>query len=279
MRTLITLFIILIGNSISAQKNFEGKINYKMNSNSQDTSTSITAYFGKQKIKAVFKQRDSIKNKKDDLLIDFENGVVNYINAEKNTYRTIKLQDMEMDRMPALKPFPEKNKQLLGYNCTAYITTDTSKNEYISFTPFYFWYADSLFFKVKNEYSNIDMVPIFTNGNTVGMGMQMNLGNGRGEVYIELTPVSILKETIPDSVFSLARLQFERKYIESSSTLADSTQILVDSISRLIQQAADSVVKMIEKQAKIGKKSPSRKTASKNTHKQPTKPSATKPKE
>ncbi len=277
MKTLwINTILLLIVNSIFAQKNFEGKIIYKINSGSPGESAVITAYFGNQKIKADYKNLDSARDGKESVLLDFEKGIVYYINARAKTYRANNILDKNMDRMPAIKPLPEKNKQLLGYSCAAYITTDTSRNEYMAFNPFYFWYADSLFFKVKNEYSNIDMVPFFTNGTRVGMGVQMNLGHGWGELNVELSPIAVKEQPVTDTVFALTGLQLE---INRSYMPEDSTQIKADSIDKVVQRPADSVVQMISQKAKLVKKTASKKTHGEKIPTQPIRTPISKPKE
>jgi hypothetical protein len=53
-----------------------------------------------------------------------------------------------MELMPAaLRPFPEKNKKVLGYSCKAYQIKDTSKSDFMEPMNFCFWYADSIFFQ------------------------------------------------------------------------------------------------------------------------------------
>lgn len=156
--------IMTLGSTSFAQKNFEGKIVYQMTAESKNENAEITAYFSNQKIKAEVKKWDSLSSRKDDLLMDFEKGIVYYIDPNNKTYRAENILDKKIDRMPALEPLPGKNKLLLGYHCTAYQIKDTIKSDFMGPMNFCFWYADSLYFFIKEEYRSIDMVPMFTNG-------------------------------------------------------------------------------------------------------------------
>jgi hypothetical protein len=88
------IFLLLLFTFINAfsQKNFEGKILYKMVSETKPEKAELTAYFSNQKIKAE-KKWDSLHHRNDVLLLDFEKGIVYYIDKKNKTYRAENMLD------------------------------------------------------------------------------------------------------------------------------------------------------------------------------------------
>jgi hypothetical protein len=270
MKTLIAVVVLsLLSQLAVAQKNFEGKIVYKLASLFGDTQ--VTVYFGNERLKAEINSTDSIDNNDDDLLIDFANGIVHFMNRRKKTYRTDSIAGTKMQRLPSIKYLPEKNKKILGYNCSAYEMADTSNNDFKNGVSFSVFYADSLFYSVKQDYVNIEMTPLFTNGKTICMGIEVKQKNDSQKSAFGLIPILITAEKIPDSIFSLSDYDLDAITIINTPSLEDS-----------VKQAVDSSVKDIiarVKQIENGKKKTHKKSPSKNTHNQPTKSPAIKPKE
>jgi hypothetical protein len=124
---------------------------------------------------------------------------------------------------------------------------------------------------VKEEYSSIAMAPMFTNGKRICMGMKkdLHLAENKETAVSELVPVSINKEIIPDSVFSLSGFQLENNNMPDTVKMTDSLQAELDSAIRKVK----------EEEGKKSKKSTHKKSSSKNTHTQPTKSAAIKPKQ
>lgn len=280
MKTLITIFILsLVSKLTCAQQNFEGKIVYAGNFLGKEE---ITVFFGNNKLLTKTSPIDSINGNNKDFLVDFTTGVVYYLDRLTKTYSSKNITDSKSD-FPALTPWVEKNETILGHHCSAYKPVDRSTDK-PERSPFSIFYADDLYYHVKEEYTHMQGLQFFTNGKNVGMGIEIEANDNKKQGIL---PVSIAAENISDSIFSLAG--FERHSITVIDTEAkeDADAIAVRvAADSAVKAVADSVVKVIdsiisamEKKQDIPTKSKPKKSSPKNTHTQPTKSPAIKPKQ
>lgn len=180
---------------------FEGKIVYKMVDGEKMKEASIEAWFGKGKIKAIVNETNEDRKPKEDLLIDFTNGIIYYLDTDNKTYRIDSLANKKS--FPGLTKTPAKNKTITGYPATAYGTIDTSDSEFLGKMEMNFWYADSIYFPVDSKYNFYEMIPIFSNGTNIGLGMEMNLGISSPEKSFTITALSVTPMQLSDSDFIL----------------------------------------------------------------------------
>ncbi len=86
---------------------------------------------------------------------------------------------LKLDITTELKPYPGKNKRIMGYNCSAYIIVDATEASPEMRMPrmaIYIWYADSLFYTIDEDYKNANSIEKVTNRKNVGMGMEIIIG-------------------------------------------------------------------------------------------------------
>lgn len=269
------MMVFASGNFVFAQKSFEGKVTYKFQEATGKSEMRMDAYFGKQKIKAILKESDSIKNGKDDLLIDFTKGIIYHLNSTNKTYRADSMKNFTVQGMPAVTPASGKSKNILGYHATEFTGLDTSKSEFMVQMNFTIWYADSLYFPFDKAYANKDMIPMFGNGSTISMGMEI-------DKYFLMTPVSVEPQSLPGSIFSVPADYLQEQYFEpaADSVMAElKAQDSALKASAEIMLAADSVLKAAVDEAAIKIKKKAKKSTKQNTKKQPQKNSALKSKE
>jgi hypothetical protein len=290
MRALITVVVLsLICQLAVGQKNFEGKIIYKFFQSDEKNEGTFETYFGKEKIKVLIKANNS-KSEKDDLLIDFNAGILYYINSNNKTYRKENLGDsLKITyRMSSLQITPKKNKTILGYHCTAYSGKDTIKSGFSEPMSFTIWYADSLLFGFNKKYLIGNMIPVFGNGSKIGLAFELMLGNDKKRNKMEASLFSIEPSSSPDSFFIIPQDYVAEKMwgqgFDSTKAEADSIQSVEhrqlsdEEMKEIMEKAAAAVKEAVDKattQSVMKKK----KAASKNTHNQPTKSAAIKPKQ
>ncbi|MES2849231.1 MAG: DUF4412 domain-containing protein [Bacteroidota bacterium] len=228
MRTLITVFILSLVNQLSvAQKNFEGKIIYE-NTIPRLGKSTTEIYFGNQKLK-IRELSGQKSGYPEERITDFLKGIAYWINDSSKTYYEFlvpkrlsdSIMELKIDSLTKLKPFPEKNKRILGYNCTAYTLGNISEpipEMRMPRVAIYMWYADSLFYTIDNMYKHGTDIEKATNGRNVGMGMEINIGPDSSLQKIISEPVSIISEAFPDSVFLIPAgysLTSEKEFMQS----------------------------------------------------------------
>lgn len=239
MRTLILVFILLSSQLAFTQKNFEGKIVYDCSIPGLDKA-STEIYFGKQKIKIIETTNSGFKQSSESRIIDFQRGITCWINDTSKTYYETLLTRKPFDSITDLKPYPEKNQEIMGYNCSAYALGD-----FIESTPdpemrlpsmrIYMWYADSLFYHVDERYKNAKGIEKATNGIQVGMGMEIHIGNDSSKELITSLPLSIVASSIHDSVFWVPdgyTLTSEKDFIQNISKTMEVADIEIAAVKQ-----------------------------------------------
>lgn len=273
--------VLFICTTLYAQQNFEGKIVYAGNFLGKDE---ITVFFGKDKLLTKTNPIDSINGNNKDFLIDFTKGVVYYIDRLFKTYSRESITDSRSDLL-TLVPSAENNTIILGYNCSAYRLTGQKGHEQEK-DPFYFFYADTLLYHVKEEYTRLQGLQFFTNGANVGMGFQTAPAKFSDDKKMGLIPVSVAAEIIPDSIFSLSGFKIYDITVTDTEVKEDAEAIEIRAAAdSAVKAAADSAVKVIdsiiramEKMQGMPTKSNPQKSSPKNTHSPSTKSPAIKPK-
>lgn len=186
-----------------AQSVFEGKVTHKLTAETESKSGMIEIYYGKKMIKGIIKQNDDKETGKDDILLDFNKGLVYHLNAVDKTYRLDSMKGRPSGVMSALNPWKEKDRVISGYHTSAYIPKDTAEMNLFGNMTMLFWYADSLLFPVDDQLMGSDEIALFTNGKTIGMGLNMSMEFGESKKIFELAPVSIEPGILPVSTFEI----------------------------------------------------------------------------
>ncbi|MEO5893237.1 MAG: hypothetical protein ABIQ31_23505 [Ferruginibacter sp.] len=191
-----------------AQNNFEGKVTYRLSFSSEKENSVIEALFGDQKIKVLVKPSSSSSSQKEDLILDFKNGIFYKITNKTKTYTIDSFKKSNNDIFASAKtlvPVNEKNTSTFGYKSTAYtLPADGQNNLPMANIKVILWYADSMRFQVPEEFASVEMVPLFTNGSTVGLGMKMlmQLEENKNDSS-QFTVLAVEPQKIPDSLLAL----------------------------------------------------------------------------
>lgn len=254
---------------VFAQKSFEGRIVYRFTQPNENKIGSIEAFFGKKKIFAHItdSSKDAIKN---DILLDFENGGFYSINRTTKEYSKEKITDQKRSVFPGLSRTPGREKTVLGLRCSAYTGTDSSAP-----ATAIAWYADSLHFFFDEKYVTNEMLPVFGNGKNIAMGFEVNTKKLSRTVHLISTPILIEAKEFPDSLFILP-VGYKLKW---EPTQADSTEMASQMVLDSLKRHSDSIKKEVERLELELKQLETENPPLNNTHKQPTKSPAIKPKQ
>ena len=198
-----TVFIFCTSVFLS-QTPFEGKITYMSNVFGEVKKDSTEVFFGIQKIKSRQVGPGSGSNAEEDILVDFAKGKLYHINNMFKTYRIEILGKNPTFSNSFAKT--EKRELRLNESCTAFSLKGISLDKIDqNGRVYYYWFADSLFFPVKEEYALAQQTIMFTNGKTTGMGMKVGIKNDKENNVIEQNPVLIEKKHVQDSIFTIPK--------------------------------------------------------------------------
>lgn len=257
-----------------AQGNFEGKITYEMSFSNVKGNTVLETLFGNQKIKVLVKQAGVTHNDKEDLILDFKNGIYYKITNHTKSYTVDSFTKGKGDILKSPKslvPSTKENKFKLGFKTSAY-TLATAENPGFENTNSTFWYADSLLYKIPEKYVSFEMVPLFTNGTSVGFGMKMiMLSQQNKKDSFSFVILSVEPKNIPDSMLELPvgySLKTTVKAFDVNESTAATESFAIDSADLL----APSINPGVTQPRQPAQKSQSGKNkAIKNKHKTPVK--------
>lgn len=271
----------LPANSI-AQKNFEGRIVYRLveynNNNLPQKIGSIEVFFKPERVKAFV--RDSTKLvTKDAVVINMHEGIIYQINLIDSTYRVDSISDRRPSAFPKMEQVPGEKKVVLGHTCSVLMGIDSGKVGIPEQAPdtAIMWLADSLYFPFKSKYATDDVLPIVGNGETITLGFDFRLTMQGTQQHIISTPVLIEEKEISDAVFVVEGKQYQEGY--DSKMLEEAVKAAADSAAAAVANIIDSIEKANTQKHIKHKKNIPKKSTSKNTHTQPTKSSALKPKQ
>lgn len=224
MRTLITVIVLsLVSQLAVGQKNFEGRIIYETVIPSK-AKMSSEVYFGNGKVKMLDSVNIFPTFINNVTIIDFHKGILYLVNHTAKTYYQHLIKVQRFDSTVTLKSFPEKNRKIFGYDCSAFRVEYYSK--LFPENSFYFWYADSLFYQVDKRYEAVLTTKKATNGSNILMGMEMIFGDDSSLSRL-MNPISIIAEQIPDSVFSIPKnykKKTEKEFFEKIFSQFEVTQ-------------------------------------------------------
>jgi hypothetical protein len=235
------LTYLLFSALIFSQTVFEGKVKHSLTAEKLNQKGTVEVFYGNQKIKGKIYMPAEEGIKEDEILIDFSKGILYHLYPLKKTYHLTHLKN-KISSFPNL-PATTQKKIILNLSCTSFFLKDTAKSEWMGEMDIMFWFADSLYFPVSEEYLTSDEIPLFTNGKTIGMGMNINMPfEGKDKNIFILTPTSIEKGAIPDSIF---QIPINYKLLSDNSSTGDS--ILKDDPDSFIKTKIEVVdLEMVE---------------------------------
>jgi len=223
MKIILLPFLLIFSLNLLAQAPFEGKVTHKLTTETTTKSGMVEIYYGKKMIKGIIRQNDEKDLGKDDLLLDFNKGLVIHLNSIDKTYRMDSMKGKSPGMMSALDPMKDQNRVILGYHTSAYIPKDTAGMNLFGNMSLVFWYADSLLFPIDEQFIGSDDIALFTNGKTIGMGLNMNLEIGESKKTFELDPLLIEPGNLPDSIFDIPGDFVMESIVADSIAMVDTT--------------------------------------------------------
>jgi hypothetical protein len=267
MKTLINFILfICLGYATLAQKKFEGTIVYKLTAVHKKTTFFREMHFKDGKLRCIFRTSDLQRTSKADWLINFDSLLIAFTNPWNDTGYAVPLYKVDSRSDPHLFKSGKKGKTILGFHTTAYQGFDSGGIHSETAKKFHAWYGDSLLFPIPSEYLTAQIAG-FGNGRTICLGMVLHFKNPADD--IDIKTVSVTPQSLPDSLFLISRYN----PWEVNREISDEATVKLDST---LPALADDTTALNKFRNQVpAKHKPSRK----NTHKQPTKPSATKLKE
>jgi hypothetical protein len=290
MKTLIiTVTLLLIGNTLIAQKNFEGKIVYELSESSGRENGTIEAFFRNQKVKAHIIDK-SKSQPQDDIIIDLTNGKIYYLDLLNKEYSVDSVLSDKVQAFPQIEKDISKNKYILGYSCKGYSGVHNYNPKPEDQKTFTTWLADSLFFIFDKKYSTNDMIPLFGNGENIAMGFDMEMNMDSKIFLFTAKPISVEEKLLHDSLF-LIPLNYQLKNSEANADgvkMIEEIPVSEDSAAIAVRMAVEQAVKTIDSLAKAAEKDKNntksqkkqpKKSPTQDTHNPSTKSPAIKPKQ
>ncbi len=236
----VFLFCFLFSRAVVfSQAPFEGKIIYKMTGDDENQSGMAEVLYGKQKIKGAVKKSSAEAKQDDIIIIDFSKGIFYRINDSAKNYSARQLKNDSTNSIFVRYHKTEMKRNILGQHCSSFSFIDTTQRKsLIGDMDFLFWYSDSLYYPVSQQYINSDDIPMFTNGKNIGMGVKMEMDILGKRTVVNLEPVQIQAMLLPDSLFDLPKgyilkkEEFEEggKTIDVGSKLVENVEIKISEI-------------------------------------------------
>lgn len=262
------LLVSLFGTQAIAQQNFEGKITYSMAFPGEEKITVLDVFYGNQRIKVLVKPDGLKPNDKEDLMLDFKNGLVYKITNHTKTYKIDSLKKSPGDLLTSIHSLvavPAKNSTRAGHKSSAF-TLPAGEAAVIKSPAITLWYADSLFFPVPLQYASVEMCVLFTNGKSVGFGMQLTMPGINGKMEnVELVPLKVEAQKVADSILDLpAGYSFVTNELDTTLAMdvPDSVIVAADTMalpSETIDKPGTQKQKPAKQKIKTKSKTPIRK--------------------
>src|SRR4051812_26741165 len=100
-RLIAVLAITFFHAGAIGQSNFEGKVNYRMTISQEPDSSTVEALFGNQKIKVLVNPGMNKPGDREDLLLDFEKGILYKITNHSRRFTVDSLKPSSNDMVGA----------------------------------------------------------------------------------------------------------------------------------------------------------------------------------
>jgi hypothetical protein len=171
---LITLFISTI---VSAQKNFEGTVTYRLHSTQgEKPDAELKVLFGKMKLKVMFKEREEYD--KDVLVIRLDSAAVYNINYEEKTFKK--------NNLTLTAPAQKTEKKLInGYSTTPVLPENTGFSGLLGgmlgSSSVVIYLADSLYYYIPAAFAGNKELLMVQQGRIV-LGADIQLVNPFSEM-------------------------------------------------------------------------------------------------
>ncbi len=232
------LFLILtalfICGIVSAQKNFEGTITYRLHATTGDKpDAELKVLFGIKKLKLLFKENETYD--KDALVVLLDSATVYTVNFSEKTFKKATLSLTS----PAQKP---EKKLINGYSTTPFMPENTGLGNLLGgmlgSSSVIFYVADSLHYTIPAAYiGNKELLIIQKNKIVLGAEIQIVSTFGeftdsasRSPNIVTAEAIDIKPMTINESEFFIPADFVDRKDMVYTEPV-DSTVAVVDTVA------------------------------------------------
>lgn len=228
MKKIILILLTLISSyTIKAQKNFQGEITYSLHTSTGDRPDAILKiYFGSNKIKLRFKEKEEFD--KEEIIVLLDSSTKYIINTKAKTYRQ--------------KPLVvnTRSKQLEKRTISGY-TTNPLKNENTGLESLFggsmqsanvvFYLADSLYYTIPAAFiGNAELIAIQKNKIVLGADILFNKGSyevsdsTEKDDLIKVEAIEIMPRVMNDDEFNIPA-DYATKENNDYEPSADTTEI------------------------------------------------------
>jgi len=269
MKHLFWILTLLCTSSIvSAQKNFEGSVTYRLHSNQgEKPDAELKVLFGTRKLKVMFKEKDEYE--KEALVINLDSAAVYNVNFEEKTFKKTTL----ILTGPAQKP---EKKLINGYSTTPLLPENTGLGGLLGgmlgTSNIIFYLADSLYYHIPGAFTgNKELLMIQQNRIVLGADIQiinpfseLADSSSKKNNIITAEAIDIKPGAIDENEFLIPVDFVNRKdmvYPVTEEKVAEDTMVVVDTVPVAPPSPAKKAVK--KKPAKPG--APKSKSATKAT--------------
>jgi hypothetical protein len=178
---ILILAVLLCASSTNAQKNFEGKILYRLEAEKEEKKPELSVVFSAGRIRLTFKENDEVDDKV--ILVVPDSGLIYTISNSGKNYKQKKMLVKEVPGMHV----PEK-KTIMGYATTSAKMPDPGMGSllggFISMRNMIFDVADSLHFNIPAKYTDNPELLMIRDGRIV-LSAQMTMGSPLAETLSE----------------------------------------------------------------------------------------------
>jgi hypothetical protein len=240
---LITLFISGI---VSAQKNFEGTITYRLHSNSGDKQDAeLKVLFGIKKLKLLFKEKDEFE--KDALIVLLDSTAVYNINVVEKTFKKTTLTLLAPEKKP-------EKRLINGYATTPFQPESTGLGSLmggmLGASSVVFYVADSLNYYIPGAFIGNKELLMIQKGKIV-LGAEMQFVNPYSDTedsasknpnIITAEAIDIKPMAINENEFFIPADFVDRKDMIYPEPM-DSTVVMVDTVAVAAPPPAKKTIK------------------------------------
>jgi hypothetical protein len=239
-----TLFVSSI---VTAQKNFEGSVTYRLHSNSgEKQDAELKVLFGNKKLKLFFKEKDEYE--KETLVVLLDSAAVYNVNVVEKTFKRSTLTLSSPEQKP-------QKKLINGYTTTPYQPESTGVGSLLGgmlgSSSVIFYVADSLHYYIPGAFIGNKELLMIQKGKIV-LGAEIQIANPYNDPadsnskitnIITAEAIDIRPMAIDENEFFIPADFVDRKdlpdpvYVDSAGVAVDTSAVGIDSALAPVKKA------------------------------------------
>lgn len=272
-RFFLSAFILTLGLTAFAQKNFQGEITYQLHSSKNEGQDALLRIlFGENRIKILFREHDQENFDKKEIIVFLDSGLVYTVDREDKNYKRKFMRVNNVTTETAKRNFS-------GYSASPLVLEQNPLSSllggYMETSSQVLYLADSLYYQVPASFSlNEELLAVHNNKIVLGVSVKMRSkyeeeqdSSARAAFYeITATATDVQPFTPKPEEFSIPADYTDRKY-NTYEPMVDSARV-----DTAMVDTARSVI--VPKTKTAGKKPAAKKTGPKPAAKKPASPAA-----